>query len=340
MIRKRVLLFNPLPSYQEAEKPVSTYEESLMERVIIKKKPASDLFPHYALDACSVISSMSGSMEEIRYRFGVYLGRTLYKRYYTIKNYILADETITDLVSFLEAAGYKHLTYSASSEKPEVRIYQPGAPDLGKKIHTFEAGIMSGFLSAVTNRHAPVRELECSSNGGECCRFAYDFEPSNTGSEVDTEALDRFCDSVAAHFSKKQQVSYGTELVPGEYLALSWAMLLDKSYNEEIKGIVYHIGARIGAKLFKAPARKKNPMPTYLKAMKVGRFLGFGRPEITSSDPLRAKLSFEIHFSRSEFVGVALSFYSGILSKLGTGELSASQRKRGSGYVAEIRQQR
>jgi predicted hydrocarbon binding protein len=42
---------------------------------------------------------------------------------------------------------------------------------MGCNIHSFDAGVMAGFLGAARGDFVRVTETSCCNNGGECCRF-------------------------------------------------------------------------------------------------------------------------------------------------------------------------
>lgn len=49
--------------------------------------------------------------------------------------------------------------------------YSHGLPNIGRCICFFEAGFISGFLSAFTGRRVITREVKCPANGDEYCEF-------------------------------------------------------------------------------------------------------------------------------------------------------------------------
>jgi predicted hydrocarbon binding protein len=332
----KTLLFNPLPTLLDTTFGAPTYEESMIGR-IMSNGSAQGRMRYEAFLLGSVISNTSKSMDDIRYRFGVYLGRTLFRHYRSRKQYALSNEPIMDLVSFFESVGYRSITYSAFSDKPEFKFHKMAQVWLGAKTHSFEAGIMSGFMSASTGRLAPISELECLNNGGDCCRFAYDSGQTHNKSHAGIGIMDRFSDSLVA--ARRQNTKPGkiNGDISGDYVALSWAMLLDGSYNDEIRTIARYIGASIGAKLFKTPTRKGNPVSAYKKAVGFGQMLGFGIPYLVGTEPLHIRLSFSPHFSRAEFVAISVSFYNGIFSAVGASGLSALRRNSRKGYTVDIR---
>ncbi len=340
--RRKPVIFNPLPQAEPVgEQQIAAYEESMLRRISARKAPnEKDMVPYDAILMCSAVSSMSSEMENIRYNFGVYLGRMLYRQNYQIKRYTLPEEPIPDLVSFMESAGYSHLTYSAFADRPEVKMFNKSATNLSINAHAFESGIISGYISGITNKLAPVYEITCTSNGAEHCWFAYDYNRAQAASSTPRiDTLDKFAGVLVEHSAEMQVHPSGQRGVSRDYLSLAWTPLLDRSYNEEVGKIVYFIGYSAGAKLFNEQPRKGNLQPLYERALGIGMSLGFGIPKLVSAKPLRFRIRFDMVLSRTEFVNIALSFYYGIFSKAGVGELSASQTTGSAGtYTADIKE--
>lgn len=64
---------------------------------------------------------------------------------------------------------------SCNEKRAVVRVtecaFSHGLPDIGMPVCHFDAGFLSGFLSAFTGRQFNVREVRCNANGDEYCEF-------------------------------------------------------------------------------------------------------------------------------------------------------------------------
>ncbi len=326
------------PSYFGAVGP-STYEEAILNS-ILRGRQVHNL-PDEASLLGSALSSISGSMRDLQYRSGIHIGRSLYRIDNSVKHYLFPEEAIADLVEFFEAAGYRYVTYIALSDKIEISMFDGKGPDVGTNLHSFEAGIISGFISSAKHRYIAVEEVECVHNKHDSCRFIPVAHKGAPRAAIDEVAvLDRLAGHIAER-AKHPSSHSGSALhaeMSGEYYSLMFKMLFDKSYIEAVKSIASYMGVSVGEKIFGPEGTAIAPQARMLRAMDTIRLLKFGEPTIKKSRPLHISVSFGGLTSKKEYVDVSLAYISALLSaRFGTG-LVATERSRGGAYVIDIKE--
>ena len=254
----------------------------------------------YALLFNSMLSSLSSGMRELYYKSGISTGRALYKLYESRRRYRWYEDSVSDLVKFLERAGYEGITYHVFPDMVEIALQDGTGVLTGTNMHVFEAGIMSGFLTAAKRQLVHVNEIVCANNGSGFCRFV------SSGSRVRGEAgmhvTERFSDYLRIHLPEMKKVE---ERVPEEYYLLSSLMFMHRAYSDEIKRIMLHLGSQIGGSI----------NVTRSSAETLMRLFGFGRIEIKSINPLKASAVYDRLRAREEFVGMSISFLDGLLAR-------------------------
>ena len=279
--------------------PKLNYEEILLESIMGTEHNYK--VAEYATLFNSVLSNLSEGMRDLRYRSGISIGRVLYGLYDRRRNYRWYEESVHDFVSFLERAGYQKVTYRVFPDQIEVMIHHKSGMQLGTNMHAFEAGMMSGFLTAAKTRKVHVNETLCSHNGSEFCRFVTSdrYEPS----EIDPQMTERFFEYFGSHLRDIEKQGMDGMRMPEEYYLL--ASLMHRDYLGEVKRIMMDMGSQLSGKMQITRANIEDAV----------KLLGFGEAKITSLKPLRGSISYGRLRAREEFVKMSIPFLDGLLSK-------------------------
>ncbi len=146
---------------EKVEIPANDLEQILVER--LSRSEAEFKVPRNALFMPEIIYASTQSLRELAYANGFSVGRMLYEK---------SDKTIHSLLGTMEQAGMGKMLYHIFEEsavitaKPKSR-----GSNIGRMIHNYEAGIISGFMSASSGQAMDAIETHCISNGNERCIF-------------------------------------------------------------------------------------------------------------------------------------------------------------------------
>ncbi len=333
--KERTRLYNTSAISAGAAQPLQEEPQSFHEIIIkniVSNSNGRNNVPDEAMLLGATISSLSSSMRELRYKSGMNVGKALYKQSSLGKNYMFQEESVRNLVSFFESAGYSNVTYRAYPDDIEIKIHERNNTDVGANIHSFEAGIISGYLSAMQRKYTGVHEATCSNNGGNCCTFTIKNTQSNGSNAV--PSLKKFAASVSA-MAKGPNSSRRTAHVSDAYCLLSSSQLLDQSYMEPLKEIASHTGREISAKLFEGKRSQRSFFSYIENAI---RLLNLGEPEVKSADPLQMQVRFSRIDSRRQNVDLALALIEGLISDRFGKEFVASEHSNNGEYVLDIRE--
>ncbi|MEM0150104.1 MAG: hypothetical protein QXW10_04365 [Candidatus Micrarchaeaceae archaeon] len=250
------------------------------------------------------LASMTGSMRTISYREGFSIGKSLYRMLNEKKNYSMFEESIPDLVSFFESAGLGPITYTAFSDRLTLSTYTGKQQYLGANMHGFEAGIMSGFVSAVRHEYSNVYEKECANNNSDRCTFIFSSSERQRGAPAHIaegeELIGKIAEGITSAGSSKEGVS-------SSYLALLSNIVTKPEYIDEMKGIMAYIGGEIGGRLGSSSKRKLIGAVNILKN-------AYGIvPEIASFKPVSITINYDGTKWRKEDIDLSLAFLSGLL---------------------------
>jgi len=261
------------------------------------------------------LASLTGSLRTISYRRGLSTGKSLYKMLSEKKHYSMYEESIPDLVKFLESLGIGSIAYSAFNDKLVMNAYSKERKNVGANMHTFEAGIISGFVSASRHQYTHVYEKECANNNSDHCEFVFSrYEDGKNALRASAEG-EALISNIAASISKNEEASTG---VPSSYLALVSDIVTNSEYMEEMKNIMTHIGSKIGNSI--ANGSKKHRITS---AMNILSSTYAGIPEVLSFKPMSIVIKFDGTTSNNRYVDLSLAFLKGLLPNIS----NASQEK-------------
>lgn len=290
------------------------------------RKPVSE----NAIVFISLMSNLTPGISEVTYKHGVYIGRRLYSILRERKGYDMYEEAVGDLVRFFEQAGYSWITYYASNDYIKMEMRDRSREFIGMNLHGFEAGIISGFVTAARKQHVPIVETQCSNNGAPHCTFAVGMrKPASADAK---QAIDRLASHIAKELGRKEEEIYMR--ASSKYYSMMLAPILDRRYRDQMSHIVSYTGAKIGEMLFGGKAPTGTRAVAYIDG--AFRMLNLGKISVKSLKPISIAISFDSIHSSSEFVDVSLAFLNGLLRNHFVENAKVTRRQSRGSYTATV----
>ncbi|HVC58423.1 MAG TPA: hypothetical protein VND15_03035 [Candidatus Acidoferrales bacterium] len=283
-----------------------------------------------ALEFALLLSNLTTTLQDITYSSGINAGRLVHSMSAHGRPHEWQEDSMPYLVSFIEKAGHPKVTYHVFPGDFWLRFSDKGMPDIGANLHTFEAGIIAGFISASRKHAVSATEAVCSMSGHVECMFT-----SQVGERkpAGKESIERFVTHVSrlASAGKRQKPD-----VPLGYYMLASGILYDPTYLDAIKQVVAHIGAQIAQKTI---ISKRKGVDVAISTIPL---LGLGQPRLKKLSPLELEVRFTGRHTRREHTELSVAFISGLLNNLvaknRTLEAATSHSK--GNYTIKIREVR
>ncbi|MDE1810473.1 MAG: hypothetical protein KGH66_00290 [Candidatus Micrarchaeota archaeon] len=257
-----------------------------------------------AMEFTYLLSNLTRTMQVIIYGSGIRAGRLIYSISEHGKGYGWHEDSMPDLVSFLEKAGHQRVTYHVFPGDFWLRMQDRHAPNIGANLHTFEAGLIAGFIGSSRRHSASAAESTCALDGSGECMF------SSSGAErrpAGRESIGRLVDHVSrAALAGKRKPE---KKVPFAYYMLASGVLYDSAYIGAIKQVVAHVGAQIAQNTI----RGRKSVGTAIRAIEL---LGMGSPRLKSISPIALDVRFADRYARRELTELSVAFISGLLNNL------------------------
>jgi predicted hydrocarbon binding protein len=268
-----------------------------------------------AATLAAALSSLTASLKKVSYNYGLTVGRSIYKLFDNRKHYRWYGDSIQDVVLFLEKLGYDYILYNILTDNIEISIYRKNRATMGCNIHSFDSGLIAGFLGAARGDFVRVTETSCCNNGGKCCKFTTAPSPG-----------DPFCanlDNIAKLFGLPRSEGW----VRQEYQILMSAPLMKPEYAPQINSIMAHLGSRaVGS------TEKGKVSATLMEGVSrtMERF-GLGSVDYTFR-PQKISVRLDGAKAKKEFVDISISFLNGMIGSRFGKPLKAqlSSMKKGS----------
>jgi predicted hydrocarbon binding protein len=272
-----------------------SYERALAKSVLDHDLP---LEGEDAVTLSAAMSSLTTSLKRLSYNYGMTVGRSVYRLFDERRHYHWYGDSIQDLVLFFEKLGYSYILYKILTDNVEIVIHRKGRTDLGCNIHSFDAGVMAGFLGAARGDFIRVSERECCNNGAEACRF------TTAGSLGDPFTTDM--DGIFSVL--KASASEGR--VRPEYQMLGTAPLMKADYSDQINALFFSLGQTAASAI---PEGKISAKALQHAASEMERF-GLGRLEYAPR-PLKMEIRLDGVKAKKEFVDISISFLNGMIGR-------------------------
>lgn len=210
------------------QKPIpSDIEDLLVEMVFGSGSNAVN-----GTDLENLIYNTTPSLGSIAYGFGFSVGRAA-----TLKLGMDAP-----LNSVLDRIGLHDSLYYPLRDKVIItsRPHQHNRVNLGRNIHVYEAGVISGYLSTSTGMQVTAEEKRCIYNGSRECQFAaipLSPKPTFSGMGIEQAAGAISATLGSIRFTKSEG---------GYYRPLAYLPLTDSKISKHILKMMVMTGERIG----------------------------------------------------------------------------------------------
>ncbi len=275
-----------------------------------------------------IMLNLTGSSSEMAYRSGISIGTTLYEIASSIFRGSQYEEYVPYLVEFLERSGY-YVTYAVFPDKATFRLHGHSLY-IGARMHTIEAGIISGFLSSARHAYTPVQEESCRNDRADACVFA----TSGRGhaSTVRRDMIDRFVGHV---HDRASSTAYVDAMFSQSYHALLSSSLLEQAHMETMRGIMHYIGSSLREK-FDVERPKGQSTAGYVANSIT--LLRLGTPFMNNMRRLDIRLAFDTATSRRGLEELSIAFLNGIFGERASRAIATESNNKGAYTIRLARQ--
>ncbi|MDE1865270.1 MAG: hypothetical protein KGH94_01360 [Candidatus Micrarchaeota archaeon] len=294
------------PNYEEIN-----YEGALARSVM---DHAASLENEDAVALAAGLSSLTESLKRLSYNYGLSVGRSVYRLFEGRKHYRWYGDSIQDLVLFFERLGYRYIKYKILTDDIELIVYRKNRAGMGCSVHSFDAGLMAGFLGAGRGDFVRVTEVSCCNNGGEFCRFTTAPVPE-----------DPFCSDIKT-ISNMFGSAKSEGMVRQEYQVLVTGPLMNAAYSDQMATIISHLGRQA-----MGPGKGRISAKVAKKAGDIMERFGFGKLGYAAKQQ-KVEILLDGAKAKKEFVDISISFLNGMLGGYFSGTLrpKLSAGRRGS----------
>jgi predicted hydrocarbon binding protein len=278
--------------------PPPTYEEINYEGALAKSVLDSHTTPENedAVTLAAALSSLTVSLKKISYNYGLTVGRSVYRLFEGRRHYKWYGDSIQDAVLFLEKLGYNYILYKILTDNIEISIYRRNRGHLNCNIHSFDAGLIAGFLGAARGDFTKVTEVSCCNNGSDCCKFTTAPSPG-----------DPFCTDLG-HVASLLNSAKSDGWVRQEYQVLTTQPLLKPEYAGQMNAIF----SRLGEEAMKGFPEGKLSAKAMRKVSETMQRFGLGEVQYTAR-PQRIGILLDGAKAKKEFVDISISFLNGMI---------------------------
>lgn len=206
------------------EIPAIDIEQLLVNR--ISRNESELRIPRKALFIPEIMYASSTNLRELAFSNGLSAGRMMYES---------SDKTMNALLTILEQAGLGQVLYHLF-ENTGVITAKPNInePNIKERIHTYEAGMISGFLGASAHHNMNVYETHCIYNGNEMCQFKITELPSQAPANRNMDSS-QLLDSIIGGIRNKNHNGHVSE----EYFLLYSLPLTVPPISEGMSKVMY-----------------------------------------------------------------------------------------------------
>ena len=303
-----------------------SYEETLLEDII---RGSTGGVSRQVFALTGALASLTPKLRDVYFSHGFRVGRILHKS----AKHIAGNATtmLPMLVEFLGNAGYSKISYKPRGGSYEFEIADAPRMKLGVNMHSFEAGIISGFMSEEYRRITTFTESKCRSNGSDSCTFAEGMGMGEKRLDSD-EWIREFSDYVIGSMDNERHgpINY-------EYYYLASESLLHNEYAKGISDIAYVAGSGLGRRLKEEHEGIGDDARTR-RLKELIALLNFGNITIKRSAPMSLRMEFDRLMAKKDMIALASNFMNGMLNAYLGKRLIETQRSSFGKYTIDIRE--
>ncbi len=255
--------------------------------------------PDYSSKTHLLHASIFNATEEMRsfaYDYGFTIGKEISR--------ISGNGSITHLINFLDNGGIGRMLYTPVGNVVIIKGIQskPASELTDVNTHTYEAGVISGYLSASTSMHINTIETHCGLSGKGFCQFVSNDEHV-LEEPIQRKNAEEAIEGIARIIESSSEVSTGRSR---SYVLLSILPLLDGKMLEESSKLMYLSGERLAASA-------ENPQENVTR---IASFFDIPNVKVSDSgNSFSVRLGYDRYHSNSGFVELSTKAFIGFLSK-------------------------
>ncbi len=279
----------------QAPKPKPAISAETHEELVIKKlmqKPQK--IPGRSLEVQEIVYNSASELKSLAFKSGFNIGSEAYRH---------STGSINSLSNLLEHGGLGKAIYYPFESHSIFTFYgaKSGGINLGSNIHVFEAGIISGYLSAHAKRQIGVEETDCVFNGSRRCKFVAKAGQEKSWSEYPESDYSNTVRALQTLLSRFPKHGAG-----GSYYLLSVRPLLGEPVFSEVMKFLYLTGKLVG---------RSSRGDVGKLATEASHFLRIGSAKVSRDRKGGIKLSvaYPRDVSSGHFVDMSMAFLSGII---------------------------
>ena len=230
------------------------------------------------------------------------------------------SNTINTLFGALENAGFTHIMYYPSRRDLIISAkHLDCATDLKKNIHTFEAGLIAGYLSESTGRRVNIVERQCTHGQANSCQFLVEKFGKMQDPQI-YEGIDSGVKAISNSLSSRKNHSR----ISDSYYMLQMLPLTQGAISQDLSKLLFVIGARAAGEKFKFDNQSTLNLASLIAARQI-KIVRKGRG-ISS-----VRITFTRASSISAYTDLATSLLAGIISKGQSKQARISRTMNGDG---------
>jgi len=308
----------------------SSLNEVLLHNILKNESPQKT--NEEAMLILQVLTNITPNMRDFSFREGFSIGKELYGicAYYNPKGWY--EEYVLELAQFFEKAGYSGTTYNIFPDKITFEIYS-NSFNLGANTHSFEAGIISGFITSARGAYTRLQETECRYNGAKNCKFST--YPPRDDQLQPPPPVKELIHKLAVHFNSLATEKKGLPApsLSGNYYTLLMRNLLTREYVEALKPIYSFLGESILRQKLQSTGLKSINVKYMGNILKL---LNLGDSKIESLRPVKVQITFNKLNSKRELVELSVEFLNGLLGETAK-KITATESNRKGAYILRLR---
>jgi hypothetical protein len=297
---------------RRSERPESSDTEDLLVDMIINSKEKSV----NGTDVENLIYNTTSGLGALGYGFGFSVGRAM-----TLK--LGADAPLT---AILDRIGLHDSFYYPLRDKAIITSrpsQHHGGLQMGKNIHLYESGVISGYLSTSTGMRVSAEEKRCVYNGSRECQFVA--TPLSPKPEFSGIGIDEVAYAISTTLREGRYTRSNSEY----YRTLAYLPLTDSRISEQILRVMMIAGERLGEESGKGSLRQTVSNLANYFGVKQAKIDRKGRKTII-------KLRYESYNSIQAFVAIPTAIIVGFAKSTGRSALARFAANRDGTYTARI----
>ncbi len=297
-----------------AEYLAKDLEDLLIEDLVlgIPSYPISEPMLHAS------IYNSTASMKRFAYSYGFSVGKEI--------SVISGGKGILHLLNVLDNSGMGRMLYTPAGDVAIIKSSTKSKHKLqtGVRMHDYEAGMISGYLSAYTSKTINTTETHCRHSGDEFCQFASNdsfperLDEDRVPADMMGKMVEMVCDSTGGPQGKAKS-----------YFLLSVLPVLRRPLIDESSGLMMALGESLA--LYKRDLQMADALS------RLASFFDITHQAREKRGVITVTLKYLPYNSTSGFVELSTKAFIGFLSKSFNSPVRLSKSMRNDVYTVRMR---